>query len=334
MARVALVTGAAAAALAAGLAIWGLSGVRVLPETEASRAALWELLDPAERAAIRSGRVRFLDGREALRLMAAAAKRGRTDKGRPSRGRPALGRRGREFLVILNIPEVFRTSGGQAARGAPPGWEGLPPGGRVLAVTQAAIRLGADLMVDCTAADLARLTPDGWRSVQLAKEEGIWRMVVFDGAHHLPSLAADPELLLVPVLAAGGTPLIAHGYVRDALPLAALRSVLGALGLEPLLVTVPRLSLPLKQALPLGLVVRQALRRLESGAGRRVQSGPGSAAARPGRRVAVEKVAPGHPRSSGTEVLELGWPVSVWDLLLRYPATLAGWPFPWETEEK
>lgn len=329
--------------------VWALSAIRVAAPAEGSPAALAARLTPAERAAIREGRVRFLDGATACRLAARRAAFPGTSAG------------GREVLVILNPP-------------------GVGDGQRVLAVTEAAARLGARLMVDCTDADLARLTPSGWRSVLLAKRAGIWRMVVFDGAHHLPALAADPELLLLPVLTAGRQPLVVHGYVRDALPLAALRRVLRATGREPVLLTIPRLSLPLKEHLPLRLVALQVLRRLaeadppsppeepvrRSGRGRSlagvvVKAGaawlPGGivlAAGRAGEAEQAVRRVPGgaavrrawvavsygnfglfrpvppllhaEPRPDVTEV---GWPVSVWDLLLRYPGALVGQPLPW-----
>lgn len=287
----------ALALLVAGVLVWtvtALSLIRVAPSSAGSRVALRAELTPAERGAIRDGRVRFLDGRVALRLA------DRLGKARPA----DPGRDPREVLVILNPP---------AARAG--------SGERVLAITRAAVVLGARLMVDCTDADLARLTPEGRQSVLLAKRAGLWRMVVFDGAHHLPALASDPEILLLPVLTAGREPLVIHAFVRDALPLALLRRTLAAAGLEPLLLTLPRISLPLKEDLPLRLVALQALRRVaaeERRAG--VSSGAGT-----GRRA----------RAAGWTV-QLpqgvhGWPVSVWDLLLRYPTALAGRPLPWTT---
>jgi hypothetical protein len=353
---------------------WALSTLGVAAPEEGSLAALAARLTPAELAAIREGRVRIVDGTTACRLAAG---------GRPPRS--GAGRRASpEVLVVLNTPAVFRTRtplAGESGRRA-----GQDDGERVWAVTRAAVRLGARLLVDCTDADLARLTPLGWRSVLLAKRAGLWRMALFDGAHHLPALAADPELLLLPVLHAGRQPLIVHGYVRDALPLTALRRVLRATGREPVLLTIPRLSLPLKGNLPLRLVVLQVLRRLaeavpsspgrssrppddearRSGggsglAGVAVRAGaarlPGGivlAAGRAGEAELALTRAPGGgpPRQAWVatsygnfslfragppprrlqprpKVVELGWPVSVWDLLLRHPGALAGRPLPW-----
>ncbi|MDI6871168.1 MAG: hypothetical protein QME79_07400 [Bacillota bacterium] len=371
---------------AAGAALWtaaGLATIRLFAPSRGSQAALSARLTPAERNAIRAGRVRFLDGRTACRLAT-----GPPDGGRGKRRNRA------EVLVILNTPAVFRPGGrlrgASGSGGGSGGEEG--DGERVLAVTRAAAKLGARLMVDCTDADLGRLTPAGWRSVLLAKRAGIWRMVIFDGAHHLPALAADPEILLLPVLRVGGEPLVIHGYVRDALPLAALRRVLAAAGLEPVMFTIPRLSLPLKEHLPLRLVVLEALGRMTgapapSPAGQPCRPGDrlplarivvqGGAARLPGGLLLAARRAGGtgetwetgraaaaspkdgparqawvgvsygtftlaapspsaragggtadHPRHPPA-VVKLGWPVSVWDLLLRYPGALAGRPLPW-----
>lgn len=293
---------AALAALAAVLGgvlwvLWALSALRPLSGS-AGGGNLAAALPPAERAAMAAGRVRFLDGLAACRMA-----------NRLARGRGRLALQNKEVLVVLNTPAVFRT-----AR-APLG--GKSDGERVRLITEAAIRLGARLIVDCTDADLARLTPAGWQSVRAAKQAGLWRMVVFDGAHHLPALAAAPELLLLPLLNAGGQRLIIHGYVRDALPLPVLQRTLRRSGSHPVLVTLPRLSLPLKENLPLGLVVRQALRQVaaDGGAGAGTAEATGPLDVSPPRRA---------PRYGD----EAGLPLSVWDILLRFPLALAGWPLP------
>ncbi|HHW14680.1 MAG TPA: hypothetical protein GXX28_07075, partial [Firmicutes bacterium] len=233
--------------------------------------------------------------------------------------RPAV--RTREVLVVLNTPAVFRTA--QEPLG------GKSDGERVRLITKAAIKLGARLMVDCTDADLARLTPAGWESIRAAKRAGLWRMVVFDGAHHLPALAADPEILLLPLLTAGGQRLIIHGYVRDAVPLPALRRLLVRIGADPALLAIPRLSLPLKENLPLRWVTLQALRRVAAsggtaGRGQGTEGPPGVTARRhPGQGL------PAPPRRLPPRGgREAGLPLSVWDILLRFPFALVGGPLP------
>lgn len=308
---------------------WGLARLQPRPGSEAALAALGAALTTAERAAILGGRLTVIDGQTALRW----AKDGRTtEEGR--------------LVVIVNIPGVFRPAGDDGAR--------------VLAITEAAVRLKARLMVDCTDADLARLTPPGRQSVTLARRAGIWRLVVFDGAHHVPPLATRPELLLVPILRAGGWPLVVHGYVRDALPLPQLLTVLRALGSDPAVFTLPRLSLPLKEAWPLRLVAERVLYRVATAPPRRpwpprpgphpsagddpavnLQAGPGYLRLPDGRFVAVTSYGlfrPFSPRSrlarlrlppearrAPADLLRLGWPLSVWDLLLHHPAAVAGW---------
>ncbi|MGE5623660.1 MAG: hypothetical protein ACM3UP_01390, partial [Methanocella sp.] len=377
------------AAVLLGAGLWmgvALSLLRVDPGSAGALRRLAAELTPGERQAVLAGRVRFLDGNAAVRLAEARPTGTSTGERKPGRGRD-----GREVLVILNTPGVFRrgSDGGPRSGGG-----AVSDGQRVLAITRAAVRLGARLMVDCTDADLARLTPVGWESLLLAKRAHLWRLVVFDGAHHLPGLAADPEILLLPLLRTGGMDLIVHGYVRDALPLAGLRQVMQSAERSPLLLTLPRVSLPLKETLPLEFVALRILRLVAGGSGvappristgRREDSPPpgaslsgvvlGEAAARlpngvvlaarrEGAPIRSERLLPGaresatrtwvgvshgnfallHPpvppppgeRSGGAagarpeaRLVQLGWPVSVWDLLLRYPAALAGAPLPW-----
>jgi hypothetical protein len=204
--------------------------LRLRPEMRERARLLGESLDPDEIAAVRDERFVVLDGREAVEWAA----RGR---------RLPFGR----ALIVVNPPEIF---------------EGVPnrARGRLIAdITTAAIRLGATLMVDCTNADLARLEADGLRSIESARGR-LWRMVVFDGAHHLPGLALRPEILLAPVTVVGQVSYINHGYVRDAVPWSDLVRTLDGVGTRPVVFALPRLSTPVKSKSPLGVLGREALR--------------------------------------------------------------------------
>ncbi|MGE5454313.1 MAG: hypothetical protein ACM3O9_03860 [Methylocystaceae bacterium] len=62
------------------------------------------------------------------------------------------------------------------------------------------------------------------------------RVIVFDGGHHLATLATTPQVLLVPVT--GG--LAAHTFMQDAMPVAAIKRIIQELDAATVVVTVPR----------------------------------------------------------------------------------------------
>ncbi len=129
--------------------------------------------------------------------------------------------------------------------------------------TERAVELGADLVCDTSAADRARLSEKDHASTKLLKRAGIARAVVFDGGHHLPNLALDPELLLCPVI--GGTDrqeLIAHGFCRDALPVEKLMEIRELIGLNSAIITFPRFAGYLKSPQTLGTLCLEAARLL------------------------------------------------------------------------
>ena len=129
--------------------------------------------------------------------------------------------------------------------------------------TERAVELGADLVCDTSAADRARLSEKDHASTKLLKRAGIARAVVFDGGHHLPNLALDPELLLCPVI--GGTDrqeLIAHGFCRDALPVEKLIEIRELIGHNSASNTFPRFAGYLKSPQTLGTLCLEAARLL------------------------------------------------------------------------
>ena len=130
--------------------------------------------------------------------------------------------------------------------------------------TKMAVVMGADLVCDASAADRARQTEKDHASTRLLKEAGIARAVIFDGGHHLPNLALEPELLLCPVI--GGPDkqtLVAHGFCRDALPLEELIGLKKLLRLNSTIITFPRFAGYLKAPKAMGTLLWQAVRLLE-----------------------------------------------------------------------
>ncbi|MDI3279875.1 MAG: hypothetical protein QJR13_00690 [Bacillota bacterium] len=106
-------------------------------------------------------------------------------------------------------------------------------------------RMGAVLVVDASHADGARAGAAGHRSLELLRQAGVARAVLFDGGHHLHTLPLRPDLLLVPVLRGPeGRLYVAHAYLKDALPLSELQALLERLfppAERPVVLVLPRL---------------------------------------------------------------------------------------------
>lgn len=99
-------------------------------------------------------------------------------------------------------------------------------------------RQGVKLLVQCSGMDAWHTTPGGWGTLQDLRN-GTLRVVIFDGGHHLPTLALQPDLVIVPVTIGYA----AHGYMKDALPVKCLIEILRQENLSFPVVTVPRWAL-------------------------------------------------------------------------------------------
>jgi len=111
----------------------------------------------------------------------------------------------------------------------------------LLQTTLAAIKLNARIIIDCSSADLARMSSQGLASLSMVRKHKIIRVVIFDGGHHLPALALNPDLIIAPVaVKPTGEEMIIHGYVKDALPLKEVMGIANQLGLSTGIATVPR----------------------------------------------------------------------------------------------
>lgn len=133
------------------------------------------------------------------------------------------------FVVLANTPAEYQ-------------WYPLPRQLWLMeASTEAAVALGVDAVVDASAADGLRSTTAGRETARRLREAGILRTVVFDGGHHLPGLALEPDLAILPVLRLRGTAYACHIHLRDAVPLPALARYAAAMGLRTRFFTVPRL---------------------------------------------------------------------------------------------
>lgn len=148
----------------------------------------------------------------------------------------------------------------------------------LLATTQAAVRLGVRVVVEASAADGARLSPEGKKAADLLRVHGILRVVLFDGAHHLPGLRVPGDVLLLPVMRLPGErELVAvHGYIRDALPVSWLQRYVAAMPAthRPVLVLIPRFGGYLKAAPAMGQIGRDLWALLVAASARLPAEGP------------------------------------------------------------
>lgn len=124
----------------------------------------------------------------------------------------------------------------------------FPGGGAVLArilarQTRCDINRGARVIVDTTRADLARAFLPARSQTLNLRAHGAIRVVVWDGAHHLPSLTLRPDILILPLLKGSrGHQWVCHGRMQDAVPLEDLRALLRSIGWQGWVVGVSRLT--------------------------------------------------------------------------------------------
>lgn len=99
------------------------------------------------------------------------------------------------------------------------------------------------VLIETSAVDAWHRTANGWKWWQALRSKTL-RVVVFDGGHHLPTLALQPDLILVPEC--GGC--AAHGYMRDAIPVENIIGIIRAEKLNCTVARVPRWGLVKSQA--------------------------------------------------------------------------------------
>jgi len=133
------------------------------------------------------------------------------------------------FLVLANTPGEYQWISPEYRR-----W-------LLEASTEAAIAWGVDAVVDASAADGLRTTGGGRETARRLRQAGILRAVILDGGHHLPALALQPDLAILPVLHVQGTDYACHVRLRDAVPWPALARLVRIAGLRTAFYTTPRL---------------------------------------------------------------------------------------------
>lgn len=95
-----------------------------------------------------------------------------------------------------------------------------------------------EVIVECSAVDAWHTSSQGWIDLKEMHKQ-VLRVVVFDGGHHIPTLALQPDLIIVPLTSGYA----AHGYMDDAVALESLQRLAKRENLTCSIVAVPRWAL-------------------------------------------------------------------------------------------
>ncbi len=90
-------------------------------------------------------------------------------------------------------------------------------------------------LIECSAVDAWHTTAAGQSYLDLIRDK-TYRVVVFDGGHHLPTLGLQPDILLIPALYDTAV----HSYMRDGMSVQTLQQLLEKIDSPSVAVTVPR----------------------------------------------------------------------------------------------
>ncbi|MBS3908141.1 MAG: hypothetical protein KGZ93_00685 [Actinobacteria bacterium] len=132
---------------------------------------------------------------------------------------------------------------------------------RLIEAIDAAAAAGkVDAIVEATASDTLRGGKWGERAVKRLRAAGVIRCVIFDGAHHVGSLALAPDILIVPVTNHAGETYAAHWFTRDAVPLKLLEEVLRDNNIDSTIARFPRAGIPIKNRNGMARLAAQAIR--------------------------------------------------------------------------
>lgn len=103
---------------------------------------------------------------------------------------------------------------------------------------QKALDEGYTALVECSDADFFHTTAEGKvLAVQLYNKA--YRIVIFDGGHHLPTLGMAPDVIIIPEIRGYA----AHSYMQDAVKTETVIHLAEEAGLETVIVSVPRWAL-------------------------------------------------------------------------------------------
>jgi hypothetical protein len=93
-------------------------------------------------------------------------------------------------------------------------------------------------LVECSGLDAWHTTREGSKYLTSVKAKG-YRVVVFDGGHHLATLGLEPDLIMIPQM--GGYAV--HAYMLDGIKVSTIKKIAGEIHSNSVIVTVPRWAL-------------------------------------------------------------------------------------------
>ena len=100
---------------------------------------------------------------------------------------------------------------------------------------QSALETAPLALIECSAVDTWHTTEAGQLSLAEIRNQ-TYRVVVFDGGHHLPTLGLEPDVLLIPVFKDTAV----HSYMRDGMSVQVLQQLLAKIDSPSVAVTVSR----------------------------------------------------------------------------------------------
>lgn len=101
-----------------------------------------------------------------------------------------------------------------------------------------ALNDGYQALVECSAFDSFHTTSYG-QVLAADMYNQAYRIVIFDGGHHLPTLGMSPDIIIMPELRGYA----AHSYMRDAIKVETVVGLAKETGLKTVIVSVPRWAL-------------------------------------------------------------------------------------------
>ncbi|MBO8158669.1 hypothetical protein [Thermosyntropha sp.] len=120
-----------------------------------------------------------------------------------------------------------------------------------------ALREGYNTLVECSAFDSFHTTSEGQILLKNMRDKA-YRVVIFDGGHHLPTLGMNPDIIIMPEIK-GYT---AHSYMHDAIKIKAVLALAEKADLKTVIAVAPRWAL-VKDDANLRLMVERVLEQLE-----------------------------------------------------------------------
>lgn len=101
----------------------------------------------------------------------------------------------------------------------------------------------ANVLMECSGMDTWHTGQNGSQAL-LPLYKRAYRVVIFDGGHHLPTMGLAPDIVVVPEWKG----YVVHGYMRDAMPVNGLLQILKESQSPTIVVTVPRWRLVKERA--------------------------------------------------------------------------------------